>query len=173
MSIVRRELDLSVLDLSEKNASLQEQVRALDENERLKILGRPQIMTLENQPAFIQVGSRVPRITGTTVQSRGQANQIQLENVGLILAVTPRVSAEDTVVMEIDLEMSDVRENDDVVLSSMKDGPEIHASEIVTTTAQSTVTVASGKTILLGGMTKKSEGHRIEMVMLLSATIMD
>ncbi len=58
----------------------------------MEILSRPQVMTLDNQPAFIQVGERVPRIVGTSINQVGQVNNIELENVGLILGVTPRIS---------------------------------------------------------------------------------
>ncbi len=40
-------------------------IEGLRERGELKVLARPQIMTLDNQPAFIQIGKRVPRITGT------------------------------------------------------------------------------------------------------------
>lgn len=173
LPVTTRELDFSVLDISETSATLHEQVRALDNNARLEILARPQIMTLENQPASIQVGNRVPRITGVHVQSGGRTNQVELENVGVILGVTPRVSEENAVVMEMDLEMSDLRENQDVVLSSTKDGPAIHSHEIMITTAQTTVTVPSGKTILLGGMTRKSKQRRVELVILLTVAIVE
>ena len=93
-----------VLSASSQNISLL--LRALQESRRVDILSRPQIRTLDNQPAFIQVGQRVPRIVGSTTNQNGQSNSVTLENIGLILAVTPRISPDGTVVMEIDAEKS-------------------------------------------------------------------
>ncbi len=49
-------------------------LRALSESRRLDVLARPQVMTLDNQPAFVQVGQRVPRITSSTITEVGQTN---------------------------------------------------------------------------------------------------
>ncbi len=79
-----------VLSASSENISVL--LRALNQSRNMEILSRPQVMTLDNQPAFIQVGERVPRIVGTSINQVGQVNNIELENVGLILGVTPRIS---------------------------------------------------------------------------------
>ena len=59
-------LGYSGLVLSAASENVSALLRALSENHRVEILQRPQIMTLDNQPAFIQVGQRVPRITSVT-----------------------------------------------------------------------------------------------------------
>ena len=58
-------------------------------------------MTLDNQSAFVQVGKNVPRIAGTELTAYGQVNNITMENIGLIMGVTPRISPENMVVMEL------------------------------------------------------------------------
>ena len=65
---INNELGFGGLVLSASSESVSVLIRALQESQRLEVLGRPQIMTLDNQPAFIQVGKRVPRITGTADQ---------------------------------------------------------------------------------------------------------
>jgi len=162
---------LSVVGNSEEADGLLEQLRILQEEGQVEILARPQITTLDNQAAFIQVGKRVPRITGIRIDDGRRSNQVELENVGLILGVTPRVSGEDTVVMEIDLEMSDVRDSDEVVLASLESGVDVQASDIQVTTAQSTVAVTSGKTIVLSGMSTQSKQRNVQIVMLVCADI--
>ena len=67
-------------------------MRALQDRQRMQVLSRPQVMTLDNQPAFVQVGARVPRITATTSNQNGVTNSVVLENVGILLGVTPRTS---------------------------------------------------------------------------------
>ena len=153
---VNNELGFGGLVLSASSESVSILVRALQESRRLEVLSRPQIMTLDNQPAYIQVGERVPRIIGSQISQVGQVNNIALENVGLILAVTPRISPEGMVVMEIDAEKSDLgAEADGIPVSTSTDGTVIRSPRINLATAQTTVSAASGETIVLGGLITK------------------
>ena len=143
-----------VMSASSQNVSVL--IRALQESRRVDILSRPQIRTLDNQPAFIQVGQRVPRIIGSTVNQNGQSNSVTLENVGLILGVTPRISPDGNVVMEIDAEKSSLGpEQDGIPVAVSIDGTVIRSPRIDTTTAQATVSAADGETIVLGGLISK------------------
>jgi type II secretory pathway component GspD/PulD (secretin) len=77
--------------------------------------------------------------------------------VGLILGVTPRISPDGTVVMEIDAEKSTLGpESQGIPISATNDGTIIRAPTIETTRAQSTVSAASGETIVLGGLITKN-----------------
>ena len=143
--------------LSASSESVSMLVRALQQSRRMEVLGRPQIMTLDNQPAFIQVGERVPRITGSRFDANAQTNTVELENTGLILGVTPRISPEGLVVMEIDAEKSKVGREEDGIPVSVVQGNVIRAPKIAVTTAQTTVSAASGETIVLGGLITKDE----------------
>lgn len=140
-----------VLSASSENVSVL--LRAMNQSRNVEILSRPQIMTLDNQPAFIQVGQRVPRIVGTSINQVGQVNTVELENVGLILGVTPRISPEGMVVMEIDAEKSEVGpEIDGIPVSISSTGEVIRSPRVNITTAQTTVSSASGQTIVIGGL---------------------
>jgi len=150
------------LVLSAGSDSVNILLRALHENRRLEVLSRPQVTTLDNQPAYIQVGQRVPRITGSTVGLTGTVNSVALENVGLILGVTPRISPEGMVVMEIDSEKSDVGSDaDGIPVLVSTDGTIVKSPRINVITAQTTVSAADGETIILGGLiTKRTEEIR-------------
>lgn len=154
---INSELGFGGLVLSASSDSVSAMIRALKENRRLDVLSRPQIMTLDNQPAFIQVGKRVPRITGSTARSTGLVNEIALENVGLILGVTPRISPDGMVVMEIDAEKSDLDPISEGIPVAVSEGAEIRSPSINVTMAQTTVSAASGQTIVLGGLITQSE----------------
>ncbi len=93
-----------VLSLASENISML--LRALAENHRVEVLQRPQVMTLDNQPAYIQVGQSVPTITNVSTTTTGITNGVQPQNVGLILLVTPRISPDGLVVMQIDAQKS-------------------------------------------------------------------
>ena len=153
---INSELGFGGLVLSASSESVSVLIRALQECRRLDVLSRPQVMTLDNQPAFIQVGQRVPRIIGTTINETGQVNNIQMENVGLILGVTPRISPDGMVVMEIDAEKSELGSQLEGIPVSISDGQIIKSPIVNVTTAQTTVSAASGETIVLGGLITKS-----------------
>lgn len=154
---VNNELGFGGLVLSASGRNVSALLRALQESRRLEILSRPQIRSLDNQPAYIQVGQKVPRITGSVVNQNGQTNTVDLENVGLILGVTPRISPDGTVVMEVDAEKSQLgTEIDGIPITVSNDGTIIRSPRIETTTAQTTVSAASGETIVLGGLISKS-----------------
>jgi hypothetical protein len=130
----------------------------LQENRQIRILSRPLIRTLDNQPAFIQVGQRVPRIVGSTVGISGQSNSITLENVGLILGVTPRISPDGRVIMEIDAEKSSIGpEEEGIPVAVSTEGTIIRSPRVDTATAQATVSAADGETVVLGGMIANDE----------------
>jgi len=145
------------LVLSASSESISVLIRALRESRRLDVISRPQVMTLDNQPAFIQVGKRVPRITGSTISTRGQINNITLENVGLILGVTPRINPVDgMVVMEIDAEKSELDPTEGIPISFSARGDVIRSPVINLAMAQTTVSAADGDTVVLGGMISKN-----------------
>ena len=144
-----------VLSASSENVSFL--LRALQDSRRLEVLSRPQVLTLDNQQAFIQVGQRVPRITNSSVTQFGQTNGLIDVNVGLIIGVTPRISPEGNVVMEIDAEKSKVGpESEGIPVSTSNNGNVLRSPRIDTITAQATVSAADGETIILGGLIAKS-----------------
>lgn len=158
LSRTNSDLGYGGLVLSASSESISVLLRALRETRRLDVLSRPQVMTLDNQPAFIQVGQRVPRIAGSTINQVGQVNDIVLENVGLILAVTPRVSPDGMVIMEVDAEKSAVSNQPGIpVAVNTQTGEPVTSPIFDTTTAQTTVSSASGQTIILGGLITRSE----------------
>ena len=156
---VNNELGFGGLVLSASSESVSVLIRALQDSRRLDVLARPQVRTLDNQKAFIQVGQRVPRITASNITEGGlQTNTVELENVGLILGVTPRVSPDGTVVMEIDAEKSSLGpEQEGIPISINVDGNVIRSPRINTTTAQTTVSAVNGETIILGGLITKED----------------
>ena len=109
---------------------------------RLNVLSRPQIMTLDNQPAFIQVGERVPLLADD-----GSSKET---HVGLTLGVTPRVTPEGSVQLELDLERSDILP--DAI-------PRVGRKKV-----QTVVTANDGQTVILGGMMTTTDGENRGLV---------
>ncbi len=158
------ELGFGGLVLSASNESVSILLRALRETRRMEVLSRPQVMTLDNQPAFIQIGQRVPRIVASNItETGGQVNTVELENTGILLGVTPRISPDGTIVMDLDVEKSEVGPDaEGIPVSVSPEGTVIRSPRIDVTQAQTTVSAATGQTIILGGLITKgtSEIHR-------------
>ncbi|MDG2380797.1 MAG: secretin N-terminal domain-containing protein [Pirellulaceae bacterium] len=157
LSRTNADLGYGGLVLSASSESVNLLIRALRESRRLDVLSRPQVMTLNNQPAFVLVGQRVPYVEGIQVLNSGQSlSPIEFENVGLVLGVTPRISPDGLVVMEIDAEKSKLSDNT-VTVGIAEDGTPLTQQPIDTTTLQTTVSARSGQTVILGGLITKGK----------------
>lgn len=169
VSSVNSQLGYGGLVLSASSENVSVLIRALQQSNRLEVLSRPQIRTLDNQPAFIQIGQRVPRIYNASVTQVGSVNGVLLENVGLILGVTPRISPEGMVVMEVDAEKSEIDVVDPgIPVSVSASGAVIRSPIFNITTASTTVSANSGETIIIGGLITKSNNDTVRRVPYLS-----
>jgi type II secretion system protein D len=147
--------------LSASSESVSLLIRALKENDRLEILSRPQVQTLDNQMAMVFSGKQVPFVGNTSSTSFGQNYQVSNQMVGLQLQVTPRISPDNLVVMTLSAINSAIDPGAGVPVTAVS-GQVITQPIIDQTSAQTTVSAMDGHTIVLGGLiTKtKSEIHR-------------
>jgi general secretion pathway protein D len=124
-------------------------VRAMKRKGKLKVLSAPRILVLDNEEASIQVGREVPRITNSRVTDQGNViNTVQYENVGISLQVTPHINPDGLVRMVIQPEVSEVApQSEGVPISEGAVAP-----VFVTSTAQTTVSIRDGNTIIIGGL---------------------
>lgn len=137
-------------------------LRALEEDGRLEILSRPQILTADNMEAVINIGQRVPLITGSQVTPQGgTVNQFNYEDVGVILTVTPRISPDGFVRLDVAPTISALSS------SSVQVSPGLEVPIINQRTATTTVTVRSGESVLLGGLIGSTEDTRTRKIPLL------
>lgn len=145
------------LVLSASNESVSMLIRALQRTNRLQVLSRPQVQTLDNQAGFVQVGSRVPYVTSSSQTNFGIQNQVQFQNVGLLLQVIPRTSPDGLIVMQISAEKSELGpEATGVPTFISSTGQVIRSPQIFINTAQTVVSAQSGQTVLLGGLITSS-----------------
>lgn len=157
LSRVNSDLNFGGFVFSASSSNISFLMRALQESRRLEVLSRPQIVTLDGQTGRTQIGARVPRITAVNQnQLGGQSNSIEYEPVGIILEVTPRISPDGQVVMDVFAEKSDVGEEEDgIAIDIAANGDVIRAPQIATTQVETTVSAASGQTVVLTGLLTK------------------
>lgn len=150
------QLGFGGLVLSASSESISVLIRALAENHHVDILSRPQIRTLDNHEAMIQIGKQVPVVDGVAVTAVGSANPvIRQDNSGIILTVTPRISPEGLVLIDVNAEKSafNLSPGSGVpIFTDATNGNVIEAPVKDITTAHTSVSVQNGETIVLGGM---------------------
>jgi general secretion pathway protein D len=116
----------------------------------VKVLSNPSLVVIDNQTATLQVGDVVPVSTGSaTVLTTANTvvNTIDYRNTGIILRVSPRVSANGNVRLDIEQEISNVSPTTAASLT-----PTVSERKV-----KSSISVATGQTVLLAGLI--SETH--------------
>ena len=124
----------------------------LSANSNVKFLSTPQVMVLDNQTASIRVGDQIP-VTTRSSQSTSNPDapivtEVQFRDTGTLLTVTPRINAGGQVTLEISQEVS-------LPGTSPAVGGGGNVS-IAQRTINSSVTVQSGQTVVLGGLILES-----------------
>lgn len=146
------------------NLSMTVILNALEEQQNANILSTPSLLTLDNEEAYITVGQNVPFVTGsytnTGTGGDGATNPfqtIQRENVGITLKVTPHINEGDSVVLEIEQEVSSLS------------GLSVVASDLITNErkVQTKVLAADRRMVVLGGLIKEDVQDSTQKVPLL------
>ncbi len=133
---------------------IQARLNALAKDDVLNIVSTPSLLVLNNQEAFINVGDRVPipttqvtNLNSTSAVGTNVANNIQYQDTGVTLKVTPRVNPGGLVIMEIEQESNAAI----ATLTSSLNAPTIRQRKIT-----STLAVQDGDTVVLGGLIQET-----------------
>jgi type II secretory pathway component GspD/PulD (secretin) len=159
---MKRILKLGILDRLDSPEDLAERLTELRERKELNVLSRPQIMTLDNQPAFIRFGE---------VADSAPAGSIR---PGVTVGLTPRIAANGTVAMEIDVEITRADSADEAMIATDGGSAErrkVPVRRLVTTVAQTTISVLDGRTVILGGLMPNGDTQDEEMIIVLTPHI--
>jgi hypothetical protein len=132
-----------------------------------EILAEGELTTLENQPAYLRVGRREARVVGSSVSQMGIVNSVTFENVGTKIGLTPRVAADRTVAVQVDLEDSRLGPREaGVVIMAPDKGEPVRTPNVEMLSVQTTVRIADGKTVVIGGMARESKSGKHLMIWL-------
>ncbi|MDD5656335.1 MAG: type IV pilus secretin PilQ [Elusimicrobia bacterium] len=126
---------------------------------KVKVLSDPKIATLNNQPANINVTTQYPYVT-SSVTSTGVATQaVAYVTVGIKLTVTPTINADGRITLDIN---PDISQPSATAAASATGAPGVDAR-----TAQTTVLVRDGETIVIGGLISDSTSNQIAKIPIL------
>ncbi len=130
-------------------------LRALQTDGRAEVLSRPVVMVQDNETGNITIGDRVPFVRNATVSDTGQLqSQVEYEDVGIKLDVTPHINPDGYVNLEIAPEISAL------AASTVPITEGLNAPTFTNRSAETTVTVKDGETIIIGGLITSSVIHR-------------
>ena len=140
-------------------------LNALSSVSNVDVVSSPSLMVMENKRATLQVGDEVPIITqqATSVVAVGAAgtpivNSVSYRSTGIILGITPRLSDDGRVFLDIEQEVSNVSAS----TAGAAGSPTISQRRVKTT-----VTVNDGETIILAGLIKDDATRNRDQVPLL------
>ncbi len=136
-------------------------LNTLGSDGRTQILASPNIMVLDNEKAEIKVGDRISVQTQTQTgisTSTGVLNSYQYLETGILLSVTPRINSGGMVTLDINQEVSEPK-------ASEAGNPN---PNVATRNAKTSVQVASGESIALGGLIRENRQRGSSGIPLLS-----
>jgi general secretion pathway protein D len=134
-------------------------ITALANESKLEVLSSPSLMVLDNQPATIKVVDEVPVTTQqqqAVLDTGGVDNipnvlsSVEYRDAGVVLEVTPRVNQGGRITLELSQEVSAV----DRALAATSPGGN---PEFIRRQVESSVTVQSGETLVIGGLIGKEK----------------
>ncbi len=132
-------------------------LRAMKDQGRLEVLSRPQIVTADNKPATINIGQRVPLVDTSRLDAQNNlTTSFRYEDVGVNLTVTPKISADGFVKMEIGTTNSSISSSS-VDINKSSSVPIINQRK-----ANTTVSAQSGQTIIIGGLIGTTDDVRVK-----------
>jgi general secretion pathway protein D len=114
--------------------------QAYKKDSDVRILSTPQILTTDNQEAKIYVGQNVPFQTKSTTTENDTFNSFEYRDVGRTLKITPSISIDRMVRLEISLESTDLQSTTDFRPTTLK------------RTVDTTAIVKDRNTVVLGGL---------------------
>ncbi|AGM42367.1 MULTISPECIES: GspD family T2SS secretin variant ExeD [Aeromonas] len=137
-------------------------VTALSTNSKSDILSTPSIVTMDNKEASFNVGQEVPVQSGSQSSTTSDQvfNTIERKTVGTKLVVTPQINEGDSVLLNIEQEVSSVA-------NKPAEGTATLGPTFDTRTIKNAVLVKSGETVVLGGLMDEKTSETVSKVPLL------
>ncbi len=125
------------------------------------ILSAPHILTLDNEEAEIKVGDNIPIVTSRVQSAAGVTNtsslstsaNIERQDIGITLRVTPQISEGNLLRLEIDQEITAINEG----LTEQTGSAEQVGVALSNRQIKNTVVVADNETVVIGGLIDETQ----------------
>ena len=163
----------SLLKISGGN-TINELIKFLSTQGDVHAISNPKVLTLNNQPALITVGTEYfYKIQNSTIlagSSAGTSTTTQNEEVnsifaGVLLDITPEIANDNTITLKINPSISQTRiklNSNELEQQKRTMPPDLDRRQLA-----SVVTVKDGNSIVIGGLIDKSENYKNNKIPLL------
>ena len=138
---------LSILNLGSGNL-VNFELSALEADNRGKVVSSPRVITADKKKAIISQGTEIPYLTAAA----SGATTVAFKPAVLELAVTPRITPDDRIIMDLEVKKDSVG----VIFSGI---PSIDTKKVTTQ-----VLVDNGDTIVLGGIFEQTTRTTVDKV---------
>ena len=119
-------------------------LQAYQKDSDVSILATPQLLTLNNEDAEINVGKNVPYITrsdtSVTVPGQVYGQSYEYKDVGIVLKITPNINEDQFVRLKIDQQLTKLA------------GEQTSTPTTFKRAAKTTVVIKDNETVVIGGM---------------------
>jgi type II secretory pathway component GspD/PulD (secretin) len=121
------------------------------------LLSAPHVLTSDNEEAEIKIGANIPIVTSRVQSAAGittagdnlaTSQNIERQDIGITLRVTPQISEGDTVRLQIFQEISAIND----ALSAQTGDPQEVGVSLTNRQVENTVVVSNGETVVIGGL---------------------
>jgi general secretion pathway protein D len=129
-------------------------IRASENLADANIISAPHILTSDNEEAEIKIGSNIPIVTSRVQSAAGQdtglatSQNIERQDIGVTLRVTPQITEGDTLRMEIFQEITAI----DAAASAQTGDPQEVGVSLSSRKIENVVVVGDGETVVIGGL---------------------
>ncbi len=124
-------------------------------NNNGRLVSNPVVMTVENQPAEISIAQEVPFIELTQTQQGGNQTSTRFKEIGTVLEVTPKVTHDNNIICSVVAKES--------AINGTFNGVPIEDKREMS----STMRLADGQTIYIGGLRKNSNTSTVRKIPIL------
>ncbi len=137
----------------------------LDQQGKVTVLSSPRVTVQDGEEAIFENARRVPFISSTSYYNSGvnnngfagnNTNRVEFIDVGTILTVTPRITEDHNILMDISAEDSDA-----VQVTITSNGEDSTVPEKTTRRAETQLRVGSAETVVLGGLRKDTSEESV------------
>ncbi|MBQ6597980.1 MAG: hypothetical protein IJH79_10555 [Lentisphaeria bacterium] len=138
-------------------------VQALAGNGRVKVISSPQLLVSSHTQASINVGTKVPIISSGITSTSSAGDLIKTytnQDTGIILTITPQVTSTNLISLKVKQELSAVQANPN---------PEIENPYINQRIVNTSMTIANGRTMIIGGLIQEKINDSLASVPLINS----
>lgn len=147
----------NVFSVGGTSYNIQSIINAVKDNSDVDILATPQLLTLDNEEASVEVVDNVPYTKETTTRNDADftTQAMDYKDVGVKLKITPRISDNGSMRLEVEQEVSRVTQG----IITLANGNQLVAPTTRKRAVKSTILMQDSQTAVIAGLLSDNTTH--------------